>query len=270
MVAAASGVLGPPMRWLLRRIERTWHEQNVMHDVSLTEPEEDDYLLLHIWSALTVGLSSGLLDEAEPYVRFDSAVPAADRRRIMGFYRDCVQRHLHARSSAHPLRYLAKNPALTPKIATVDEYFPDARFICLVRNPLEAIPSFVSMMEFSWQVMGAPSDGPRLQDFLIRMARHFYGYPVEMSERLPEERIVFVDYDRMISDPEATVSELYDRLGFDVGPEFADELRRASDRAGAYRSRHAYDLESLGLDRQRIIEEFADVFERFGFPIDSP
>jgi hypothetical protein len=122
------------------------------------------------------------------------------------------------------------------------------------------------MMEFSWRVMGAPSDGPELREFLVRMARHFYRYPLEMADSLPQHRIAFVDYDRMVTDPEGTVGEIYDRFGFVVGPTFAEALRRAADQASNYRSRHTYDLASLGLDRQQIIEEFADIFERFGFP----
>jgi hypothetical protein len=137
-----------------------------------------------------------------------------------------------------------------------------------VRNPLEAIPSFVSMMEFSWSVMGAPSDGPQLREFLVRMARHWYSYPLELADVLPDSSLAIVDYDRMVRDPRTTVTEIYERFGFQMDPAFADELERASEKAHGYRSRHAYDLESLGLDRERIIEEFSDIFERFGFPTD--
>ena len=265
IVTAAAAVVGAPARWILRRIEHFWHEQNVMHEVSVTEPEEDDYLLLHIWSALSVGLSAGLLDLAQPYAFFDCALPETDRRRIMSFYRRCVQRHLLAHHDPRGRQYLAKNPALTPKLSTLREFFPDAKIICLVRNPLEAIPSFVSMMEFSWQVVGAPSQGPELGEFLMRMARHWYSYPLEVAENSPEGSIAIVDYDRLIRDPAATVAEFYRRFGFDLSAAFADALHEVTDRARGYESRHVYDLESLGLSRDKIVEEFADIFERFDF-----
>jgi hypothetical protein len=269
IVAAVAAVIGTPVRWCLEQIERIWHEQNVMHEVSLTAPEEDDYLLLHIWSALSVGLSAGLLDEAEPYAFFDRALPEAERRRIMSFYRSCVQRHLFAHRKRSGPQYLAKNPALTPKLATLREHFPGAKVICLVRNPLEAIPSFVSMMEFSWQVMGAPSHGPELRQFLVRTARHWYSYPLELAANAPHGDYAIVDYERMIRAPEATVTEIYRRFGFDLSPAFAAKLRDVSERAGSYESRHRYDLESLGLSREGILEEFADIFERFGFDTGS-
>lgn len=54
--------LGRPIPRFIRWMESRWQQANVMHEVSLAEPEEDEYLCLHIWSALTIGLSSGLLD----------------------------------------------------------------------------------------------------------------------------------------------------------------------------------------------------------------
>jgi len=111
----------------VRQIERFWHEQNVMHEVSVSEPEEDDYLLLHIWSALSVGLSAGLLDQAEPYAFFDRQLSETERRRTMAFYRRCVQRHLFAHRNRSGRQYLAKNPVLTPKLAALREHFPERR-----------------------------------------------------------------------------------------------------------------------------------------------
>mgnify|MGYP002063100052 CR=1 FL=1 len=137
-----------------------------MHRVSLRAPEEDDYLLLHLWSALTVGLSSGVLEEALPYARFDTDLPDHRKKRIMAFYRRCLQRHLYAHD-AGGRRYLAKNPALTPKIDTVLRRFPGARIILLVRSPLEMVPSFVNMMHFSYRVMGAPGQDDALRDFVL-------------------------------------------------------------------------------------------------------
>jgi len=264
-LAAVDRAVGGPLRRRLDRIEAGWQEQNVMHEVSLLEPEEDDYLLLHIWSALTIGLSSGLPELAMPYTFFDDALPARERRRVMRFYRRCVQRHMLARGHAPGVHYLAKNPALCPKLDTVLEFFPDARIIYLVRSPLEMIPSYVSMMEFSWATLGAAAEDGALADYVIRMAAHWYRYPLERLDREPEDRRAIVRYDDLVSDPETTVRRIYERFGFDVGPAFAEVLREESARARGYRSRHRYDLEALGLSRERIVEECREVFERFGF-----
>lgn len=256
------------LRQRLDRIEKRWDERNAMHAVSLGEPEEDDYLLLHAWSALSVGLSAGLLNEASPYARFDQALPTAKRERVMGFYQRCVQRHLYAHRGAwgsNGRQYLAKNPALTPKLETLYTRFPDAKIICLVRSPLEVVPSFLSMMQFTWRVLGLPATAPALRNFVIDMLGHWYRYPLERLARAPKNSWVVVNYDDLVGDPEQTIVAIYERFGFEMSSAFAQVLRAEAAGARRFSSRHQYSLEKLGLTREQVVTEFQDIFDRFGF-----
>ncbi len=180
----------------------------------------------------------------------------------MRFYADCVRRHMLARAPTGG-RYLAKNPALTPKLDSLYAQFPDARIIYLVRNPLEAVPSFVSMMRFSWEVMGAEPDEPALRDFVIDMAAHWYRYPLERLARMPEDSYRIVVYDDLVRDPERVVREIYEQFGYEIDAEFARSLAAAADTG--YRSAHEYDLTDLGIRREELVQQFSDVFERFAF-----
>jgi hypothetical protein len=272
-IASLDRRLGGPLRSWLGRTEQGWQEENVMHEVSLREPEEDDYLLLHIWSALTVGLSAGLLEEAVPYTYFDTALPRADRDRIMGFYKACLRRHLHARAPAPRAgekHYLAKNPALCPKVQAVFEHFPDAKIVYLVRSPLEMLPSYVNMMMFSWRVLGIPVEGNGLRDYLIDMARHWYTYPLEILQKAPAESYAVVKYDDLVSDPAGTVRAIYGRFGFEIGPAFRQTLQAESAKARRYSSRHEYSTEDHGLSREQILGAFQGVFRHFGFAETTP
>lgn len=274
--------LGAPFGKRMATVEEHWQEENPMHTVSLRAPEEDDYLLLHIWSALTIGLSSGVLEEAAPYVRFDTALSQPDKDRIMAFYRHCLQRHLHAHHAAKR-QYLAKNPALTPKIDAVLRTFPDAKIILLVRNPLEMVPSFTNMMRFSYRVLGAPDrvlgapdrvlgapEGDSLRDFVVDMARHWYTYALERLDRAPQDSYIIVRYDDLVADPAGTVARIYAHFGFEIGPAYAEILQAETERARTYRSRHTYSLEGTGLTHEEIVTQFQDVFDRFGFPSGDP
>ncbi len=268
-VARLDRRLGQPLQRLLGLVDRDWERRNPMHQASLQQPEEDDYLLLHIWSAVTVGLSSGLLDEAEPYRTFDQGLPAAERRRIMGFYRRCVQRFLFAEGAGTGRTYLAKNPALTPKLRSVLEHFPDARFVVMVRDPRRTVPSFLSMMRMSWRIVGADPDDPALEGFLLEMADHWYRYPEEVLPALPEDRSAIVVYDDLVRDPAASVRAVYDRFGFELDSAYEEVLEAETEAARAYRSRHRYSADMLGLDAHRLAERFSDVIERYGFDRDA-
>lgn len=267
-LAALEGRLGGLFRRRLNHIEAGWREQNPMHRVSLTAPEEDEYLLLHIWEALTIWLSSGLLEGARPYAYFDDALPEGRRRRIMAFYARSVQRHLHAAGAAGK-HYLAKNPALTPKLASLLRRFPDATVVCLVRSPLEAIASFQSMMEFSYRVIGNPLEGTELRDFLLDMAHHWYGYPLEGLPPDLAKCVLFVNYDDLVADPEREVTRIYDYCGFEMTPSYAQVLRQEALKARSYRSRHEFSLEDSGFSREQIVLDFQEVLTRFGFDTDG-
>jgi len=252
---------------MLDRIEQQWYSKYGMHLISFNQPEEDDYLLLHIWSALTCGLSAGLIDEAVPYTFFDQALPPARRRRIMAFYKSCVQRHLHdrrRRQPGGPGTYLAKNPALSPKIRSVKALFPDARFIYIVRSPLEMVPSYVSMMIHSWRAVGIRDGRATLRNYVTCMARHWYTYPPAQLNALGAEHVV-VSYAALIRDPERTVRDIYARFGLQPGPEFARILRQECARARTYRSRHAYDPNATGCSRERLIADFKEILAAFPF-----
>ena len=81
-LAALDRRLGGRLHGWLAAGERYFQEDNVMHRIALWEPEEDQYLFLHIWSALIIWILSAILEEAMPYTYFDSQVPRAERERV--------------------------------------------------------------------------------------------------------------------------------------------------------------------------------------------
>jgi hypothetical protein len=257
--------LGGPLRRGLDAIERRWQDENVMHRLSLRLPEEDDYLLLHIWSALTAGLSAGLLDEARLYTYFDTALPSQERHHVMDFYKDCIQRHLYAHRAARGRHYLAKNPSLCPKLGTVMGYFADAKIIYLVRSPLEMVPSYANMMDFTWRAVGIADGNHDLHDYVLDMAAHWYSYPLDQLDQVSPQQYIVIRYDDLVADPEGTVIRIYRHFGFEMDPEFARTLHAAGKRASTYHSRHDYSLEQENLDHQRIVERCGPIFRRFGF-----
>lgn len=256
--------LGAPLVNLVDRLERRWQEKNVMQEIAMRAPEEDEYLLLHIWSTQTGWFWSGLLEGADRYVHFDLALPEAERRRIMAFYKRCLQRHLYAHDEGRP-HYLAKNPALTPKLDTVYAAFPDAKIIWLVRSPLEAIPSYISFMRHMYRALGHPAADEALRDYIVAMARHWYHYALERLDGAAGDSYVVVRYDRLIDDPAGTVAEIYRHFGFEIGPAYAEVLQREAERARQFHSQHDYSLDQVGLTREEIVAAFGEVWDRFGF-----
>lgn len=272
-IASMDRRVGGPLHQLLAAGERYWQQKNYTHKQALLAPEEDENLLLHTWSSLTPWSFGSMLGEARFFTMYDQRVPRQERERAMDFYRRCVQRHLYAdggRPEAGERCYLAKNPAFNSRIESVLGTFPDARFIYVARNPLDAIPSFVSATRWVWDLLGDPIEYGSLNEYALEVASIGYRYPLEHLERLPRDRYCVLRFGDLIGDPERTAIALYEHLGFDVPSAYAQVLREERARARHYRSRHHYSLQALGLSRERIVAECADVFERFGFDTREP
>jgi hypothetical protein len=63
-----------------------------------------------------------------------------------------------------------------------------------------------------------------------------------------------------------TIRTLYERLGFQMTPEFEAYIRAQDTRQKTYTSTHHYDPASYGLSETGIYKEFSDIFERFSYP----
>ncbi len=256
--------LGSPVHRVLGMLEESWQEDNVVHRIALRAPEEDEYLLVHIFSTLKIWLYAAMLDEAAPYTYFDSQMPEDEKTRIMTFYKRCLQRHIYANRSDNK-HYLAKDPHFTPMIDTLYEYFPDVKIIYLARNPLDMIPSYISLKEKEWRLLGNPVQAYSSREYILDMAQHWYRYPLERLERAPQDSYIVVNFNDLVGNARRTVYEIYDRFGIHVRPAFDQILQRATTSARNHESEHEYALEEMGLSRRQVVAEFEDVFERFGF-----
>lgn len=266
-LAALDRRLGNPVRRLIARADQKAAAHNAVHGAQLLAPEEDQFLLIHAWATLAIWHFSGVLEEAQAYTHFDTLVPAKEKRRIMMCHRRGVQRHLlaHRRWDGSERHYLAKNPSASPKVRALLETFPDARFVYLVRNPLSMIPSMISCLEFTWQVLGDPPEPYAARDYVLDMAEHWYTYPLTQLEQLPQERYAIISFESLTQDAHHVVRALYDKFGFEMFSDYAAILNADAEEARAYKSRHHYDLAEMGLSRDDLVDRFATVFERFGF-----
>lgn len=245
-----SSVCAKAILCFARAISGGWDD--APHAVSFSEPEEDDYLLLHRFQAMTVGLASGIPRLAEPYADFDRKLPRREREKLMRFYASCVRRFLFA--SGKGRTYLAKNPALTPKLVSLFKEFPDARIIVLVRDPTETLPSISSMMRATWRALGVPDRTPELREFLFRTAQNWYLIPPKIAAGPNGRQLCFVGYRELVSDPAATVKTIYRHFGLEPDAGFAKALEEESLAAKNFTSRHRYSLDSEGFDPSLIGE----------------
>jgi len=231
-------------------LERTGEEllSTEYHQTALDAPEEDEYLLLHQFAGLAVGLPAGLPELARRSVNFDRL--ERDRTELFAFYRDCVKRHLFVANSGKT--YLAKNPALCSRLETLFSTFPDARVVVLHRAPDDVLKSFHAMMTVTWKAVGVDAQSPELVDFLAEVIISFHDAISAFCANDLEKRVQVVLFDDLVNDPRAVVEQIYHRWSAEAPQEILSYLEssvRQQDRRKP--TLHDDVLELLSDERHR-------------------
>jgi hypothetical protein len=173
-----------------------------------------------------------------------------------------VQRHLFAHGGNRIL--LSKNPSFTGKIATLQEVFPDARFVTLVRNPFDCMPSMMSYMASGWKLFGNPLEPYPYKEEFFEVMRYYYLYPAEYFQE-KEDDCIFVKYDELMSQPDEVVIDLYQWMGLPLSEDYNKVLEQETQQQKTFRSKHQYDLAEMGLSEEMIFTEYEEVFQYYEF-----
>lgn len=249
-------------RWLQGR-DRAWLDTIQMHKVGLFTPDEDEGLLITIWSTMFLQFVFPVMDELPPFDHFDEQIPEPQRRRIMGFYRAIIRRHLY--DVGGDRIYLAKSPGHTARIESIYEMFPDAHIIYLARNPLRLVPSALNFFKYIWNYMGIPDGARRFQKAMFRQFKYWYRYPVQRFKDKDPSRYFVLRYNDFVADVEGTIAQLYAWMNLPLSESFRHIVEDIVKANQAFESDNVYTLEELGLTKQMILDEFAEVFDLFRF-----
>jgi hypothetical protein len=261
---------GSPIRRIIERLSITRNlASNRLHKMGLREYEEEEGMLIFIWNSYWIRYFFPLPEYFAPYDYFDSLMPGPKRGRIMRFYKDMVRRHLFARTTGTSL--LSKNPGFTPKVKSLLETFPDARFIYLYRDPVETCTSNVSWLSFWLHNFSSPLEKYPLKNEMIETMKLWYTYPVEVLKQLPENRALVLNYDDFVKDPETMIKFIYHRFRIPLRPRFQKILVYETHRAKSFKSSRETTASSIGLSKNIIHERFKEIYDYYRhFRFDRP
>ncbi|MBW2274512.1 MAG: sulfotransferase [Deltaproteobacteria bacterium] len=243
-------------------------ELRKQHPIALDKPEEDELLMLMSFSSVMLAILFPYVEQLPELMHFEHR-PASVRSKLLDFYRGCVMRQLYYRQlyyAGGQRTLVSKNPAFVSKMRDLGREFPDAKFVYLVRNPFETVPSLIKLLRTMWEGLGV--DEAHMESGtrgLLEGCIRDYFYALEVLDELPPERYAIVQYAELIADPKASVESVYRRLGLSISPAFEARLAAERSRQKRYHSSNAYSLEEYGIDPEELEEWLAPVLERFGF-----
>ena len=247
----------------VKRFEsKYFHNFNKMHQIGLFLPEEDDKLLMHIFSSFDL-VWFFPFKEVDCFSRFDQLVGHRDRKRIMTFYKNCIKRQAYFKGGNR--HYLSKTPYSSLKIDSLYEYFPGCKVVYMVRSPLEVVPSMINMAHEIWRATVDIKANYPLQDIIYETAKLYYNYPLARLGRAPQSSYEIISYEDLISAPGPAIQTLYRKFSFEITAKYQKTLNEEEKKSVSYKSRHSYSLDQFRITREQIVSDLQDIFDRFGF-----
>jgi omega-hydroxy-beta-dihydromenaquinone-9 sulfotransferase len=227
-------------------------------------PQEDEFALCMLgagspYSAMAFPNRPG----GDDFLDLERDAPAALRRWKQTFY-GFLQRVTYKCGK----RLVLKSPPHTARIKILNEMFPDALFINIVRNPFEVFPSTVNLWRTLHRIHGlqTPSQDPREQDRLEESVLRTYA---RMHEKLEEGRQVLrpdqfyeLTYERLVRDPVGEIEKIYRYFGL---PGFAESLPRLEAYVAGIGRYETNTYHVSAEQRARVAQRWRDAIRRYGY-----
>lgn len=254
--------LGLVVTWFERRFFGGWDN---MHKMRLAQPEEDDGFFVYTFVTEAIYLLF-------PYVRllwgagFADDLPPAQRRRVMHYYRSCLQRHLYLHGKNKIL--LSKATQLSGSVNCLREEFPDARVITILRNPAESIASHVSVFYPVWQWVepSLPKKSQASREY-AELAAAWFRHLEEKDSRAERSRYMRIFYRDLVARPSETVRSIYRHFRIPLTARASARITRAGKKSLGFKSNHKYSLREFGLSADWLRHELGGMMKKYGFTI---
>ena len=160
-------------------------------------------------------------------------------------------------------KWILKSPSNLPYAEVAAKAFPDALLIMTHRDPLQTVPSYVSMQAALYKLSATLSDhevGAFWFPRLVEWMRMFEA----ARERIGEYRFIDIDYREVGKDPMTQAQRVLSRVGIPMDDRLEQVLNEfLAGNKREQRPMHEYSLERFGLSEEAIKREFADYRARY-------
>jgi omega-hydroxy-beta-dihydromenaquinone-9 sulfotransferase len=256
-----------PFLPIMEKLSPAKHHVAAAHNTSLVSVETDDVSVLfrYLDGFFLYGFFLAW-DEKDHKALMDPRIRDTSSRDY-AWMEALWRRNLVAKKSD---RVVAKLFTLCMRLPSFQSRFPDAKIIYMVRDPVDVIPSTMSLMSGPLQAkFGFWDLDPALRErFLERLYQGlvdlYRGFHDDWtSDRIDKSQVFVCPYPRLMTDYEGLMEEMVEFLGEPMTPELAKSIKAQADAQKNRKSAHRYDLAQFGLDETRIRRDCAFVTETF-------
>ncbi|MFT4822407.1 MAG: hypothetical protein ACJASY_003139 [Halioglobus sp.] len=168
------------------------------------------------------------------------------------------------RSGGQAQRWTLKAPHHLHYMDLIFKIFPDAKVVQSHRDPVDTIPSLVSLISGVWVIY---SDVADVREAGRQWARKFANgmrHTMEVRSRMDDDRFLDLWFRDTVSQPLVEIQKVYDFLGMQLTPAAVAEMEQWQDfNRRELRPSHEYTLEQYGLAESSLEDQFKEYRVKF-------
>jgi len=168
-------------------------------------------------------------------------------------------------------RWVLKAPSHLGALPALFATYPDAWILQTHRDPMQTIPSTISLMATLRWMRSDALDVDGLARTMAKGVAMLFDAVMGMRAdgTLPDDRFVDVHYADLTRDPAGTLRAIYDRVGRDWPDGFDGRITAyLAAKPRAVHGAHRYSVAEFGLDRDELRERYRPYVERFGVAVE--
>ena len=228
-----------------------------MHYMDAGTPEESEWLLQNTL------IVPGFLWRPPEFRRYNDWCRKQDRAPAYRYFKlqlQILQRHFP------PAHWVLKGNEHVYSLELLLSTFPDACVVQTHRDPLESLPSNLSL---DLQVITLKrSPGKQYMAEAVQAMMEDYARTleraIEVRRRADPSRLFDAHYSRLLPDPIGTVRQIYDHFGYFYDDEFeSGMIQWLAENPQGKHGVHRYSLEQFGLNPDAVRRRFAGYCDYF-------
>lgn len=263
-------LMNPMYKSLCKKGKTEIFPKETGHRMDLREMEEEEMLFFATYD--TQFIAAGLLgldDREYPELQWHDKQPNKHRFNSTRFLRQCFQRQIF---STGKTQIIAQTHFSTLRIKTLMEEFPDSKYIYVVRDPHQVVPSFLSLLhktfDLQWGVDPVPEETltryrRRRYQAMIDLYRYFYD--LQINNEIPNDRVIVLPYQQLLDNLQGSIDSIVEFTGMDRDSSMMEAVAEQAERQKDYKPEHnSLPLEMFGITREEIDKDFDFVFSHYG------
>jgi len=252
---------------LLEYISPAKYHSTDAHKTSLTSVETDDASMLFrffdgffLYGFLLSWSKNDLFHWVDPKKRDNT-------KRDFNWFESLWKRVLISNKDK---RIVAKLFSLSTTSPQFIKKFPDAKILYMVRDPLNVIPSGLSLvtgvLDKMFNFWSLPREDrerfiSRLYNALVELQLRFHEDWI--SNKINKSNVMIVQFHEMMNDFDSLMDKIISFTGHEASEDLLNEIKITANKQKKFKSNHKYNLEKFGLNKKMIKNDCKAIYETF-------